>query len=104
MDSLLELFQRLRDRFRRESLSRELEEEVCFHRSLLERDARAAGVPDDAVAHAAQGRLGNPTRYREESRDMWSLGAVDEWIQDLHYAIRSIRSVPSFSIVVTLTL
>lgn len=104
MPTLAELARRLWDRVHRERLSRELEDELRFHRSLIERDARAAGLAEPAAARAARARLGNHTHYREESRDMWSLGAIDDWMQDLHYALRSIRATPGFSLVVTLTL
>jgi putative ABC transport system permease protein len=103
-----ELLHRLGDRVRRERLTRELDDELRFHRSMLERDAQqthttqtAHGVP---AADEARVRLGNTTYYREETRDMWSLGAVDDLAQDLNYALRAVRAAPAFTLVVTLTL
>ncbi|HEV2180842.1 MAG TPA: ABC transporter permease, partial [Gemmatimonadaceae bacterium] len=91
----LELLRRLRDRFGRDRLARELEEELRFHRALLERDRLAGDT---------RRRLGNITRYREETRDMWSLGSLDDLLLDLRFVFRVLRSEPAFSIVVTLTL
>jgi putative ABC transport system permease protein len=90
----LELFNRLRDRLNRRSLARELDDEIALHRRLLERDA----------GNVFRERFGNDTHYREETRDMWSLGLVDDLLQDLRFAMRAIRATPSFSFVVTLTL
>ena len=102
--TLLELLNRLRDRLRRDALARELDEELRFHRALLKRDA-TLGPSDhnDATDHAAR-RLGNATYYREETRAMWSLGTLDEFLNDLRFVLRTIRATPAFSIVVTLTL
>lgn len=91
----LELLRRLRDRFRRERLTRELDEELRLHRALLERDR---------VAGDTHRQLGNLTRYREETRDMWSLGWFDDLLLDLRFVFRALRSEPAFSLVVTLTL
>ncbi|HEX4683379.1 MAG TPA: ABC transporter permease [Gemmatimonadaceae bacterium] len=90
--TLRELVNRLRDRVFRERLSRELEEELRFHRAMLERDEGNAC------------RLGNTTYYREETRAMWSLGNIDDWMQDVRYAFRALRATPAFALVVTLTL
>jgi hypothetical protein len=62
--TLLELFNRLRDRLRRDALARELDEELRFHRALLKRDATLGPSDDnDAIDQAAR-RLGNATYYR----------------------------------------
>lgn len=95
MATLREFLNRWRDRIRRDALSAELEEELRHHRQMLERDA----------AHGANDRrLGNVTFYREEARAMWSLGPLDELLNDVRYALRAIRRTPGFSAVVTLTI
>ncbi len=91
----LELLRRLHDRFRRERLARELEEELRLHRALLERDRLAGDT---------RRRLGNVTRYREETRDMWSLGSFDDLMLDLRFVFRALKSELGFSLAVTLTL
>src|SRR5205823_870892 len=87
-----------------ERLRRELDEELRFHRGMLERDARSARVPEHQIAYAIAAQLGNATYYREESQDMWSLGVVDDVIRDIHYALRALRATPGFSLIVTLVL
>src|SRR5579884_2232930 len=88
-----ELLNRLRDRASRDRLSLELEEELRFHRAMLERDGGQMRTD-----------FGNTTYYREETRAMWSLGSIDDWMQDIRYGMRALRAAPMFSLVVTLTL
>ena len=87
-----ELIARLRDRFQRDRLSAELDEELRYHRALLERD------------HTADRTIGNVTYYREETRAMWSLGLADDLIHDVRYAARVLRRDLGFTAAVVLTL
>src|SRR5690242_16591145 len=88
-----ELLGRLRDRFRRDELSAELDEELRHHRALLNRDG--------LESHRS---LGNVTYYKEEARAMWSLGIVDHLLQDLRYAVRVLRRDLGFTAAVVVTL
>ncbi|HTJ22183.1 MAG TPA: ABC transporter permease [Gemmatimonadaceae bacterium] len=88
-----ELFNRLRDRFRRDRLAAELEEELRYHSQLLERDA-----------HTCRRSFGNSTYYREETRAMWSLGIIDDLLHDVRYAARVLRRDALFTAAVVVTL
>ena len=83
---------RLRDRIRRDRLQAELDEELGYHRALLERDG-----PSQSRS------LGNVTWYREETRAVWSLGVIDDLLHDLRYAARVLRRDRGFTIAVALT-
>jgi len=89
---LRELLARLRDRVHRDRLSAELDEELRYHQTLLERDQTAGRT------------IGNVTYYREETRTMWSLGLVDDLIHDARYTARVLRRDRGFAAAVVLTL
>ena len=89
---------RLIDWFRRDKLEAELRDEIRFHHSSLERDARAS----DPVS--VRRRLGNTTRAIEESRERWSIPWLDQLQADVRYAVRGLRRSPGFSLGVIATL
>jgi predicted permease len=85
---------RLRDWLRRDRLDAELADELRFHQEQLERDGGAA----------AARRLGNLTRLKESTRDLWAIRWLDDLIQDARYAVRGLRRSPGFAATVILTL
>src|SRR5262245_37375863 len=98
----MEWFQRLWDWFRRGRLERELAEELGVHREQLERDARAEGKDCQSAGYVARKRLGDMTRYREESRERWSWPWLDHFLRDARYALRGLRRSPGFALTVIL--
>src|SRR4030095_7666232 len=95
---------RLIDWLRRDSLERELAEELRFHQGQLERDATAASGNTGPDQDAARRRLGNQTRIREDARERWSVPVLDHLQQDVRYALRGIRRAPAFAATVIATL
>ena len=96
--------QRLLDRFRRDRLGADLEEELRFHREQAERDARATGMSELEARRAASRALGNVTLAREAARERWSIPSVEHFLRDVRLALRSLARSPGFTATVILTL
>ena len=101
---LRELFNRLRDRTRRDRLDCEIDEELHFHQSMLERDQLARGVAAEDAHREGAIMLGNRGLLKENVRATWGLGLIDDLLQDLRYATRVLRNNLVFSTAVVLTL
>ena len=95
---------RLHDWIRRDSLDRELEDELQFHRNQLERDAAARGAEPAEAQTIARRRLGNLTRIHEDARERWSIPWLDHLQQDVRFALRGLRRSPGFTATVIITL
>ena len=82
----------------------ELDDEIAFHLS-EEADDRAAGGLAPAQARLAAKRdFGNVALIRETTREVWGWGSAERLIQDVRFAVRSLRRNPGFAFVAILTL
>lgn len=99
-----EFLARVRDWFRRDALDREMQEELAFHRRLLERDATVAGADVATARFSASKRLGNVTLAREDARQRWSIPVLEQMWRDVRYALRGLRRSPGFTLTVVITL
>jgi putative ABC transport system permease protein len=99
-----EWMNRLIDVFRRNTLDRELAEELEFHARHLERDAADEGLTPEAARLKARRQLGNLTAVAEDTRTYWSFRWMDHLRQDLRFAWRGLRRTPGFTATVVLVL
>ncbi len=74
----------------------EIEEELDYHLAMKERE----GVD----ARTARLRLGNPTRWKEETRAQGILTWLESLARDLSYSWRQLRRTPTVTLVVVATL
>jgi len=83
---------RLRALLRRRQLERDLEDELAFHLAMR------GDTPE------ARRRFGNPTLWKERTRDLWTFPALETFAQDVRYAGRLLRKSPVFAAVAILSL
>lgn len=97
---------------RKESLEREVDDELAFHLEMRERALRARGLDAEAARAEAQRQFGDIERVRRScvTHDQERLAAMqrttrlDELRQDLAYALRSARRYPLFTVLVAFTI
>ena len=98
------LWLRLRALAGRRRLDRDLEDELAFHLAMREEEHCAAGLAPEAARAAARRELGNPTAWKETSRDLWTFATVETFWQDLRYGARQLRRTPGFALTGAITL
>src|SRR5215467_12249545 len=86
---------RLRALIGRRRLDRDLEDELAFH--MAERAARVGPFE-------ARRNFGNPTLWKETTREMWTFDWLEVLGKDLRYALRTLGRSPGFTVVAALTL
>ena len=93
---------RIRDLFR--DRERELDEELRFHLEEEATERLAAGMNATDARFAARRELGNVGLVREETRAAWSWTFVEQALQDLRYAVRTVLHSPAFTVLAVLSL
>src|ERR1051326_4734773 len=97
--SLREAFNRIRSFFRKDSLDRELDDEIAAHVEMAVEENIARGISAREARRQALVRFGGVQQARETYRDSRGLPWLDVLTQDLSFTFRTLRRDRSFTIV-----
>jgi predicted permease len=101
---LRRLFAKLNNFFHRRRADQELDREIASHLALLEDEFLRRGLTPEDARLAARRAYGGVEQAKELHRDERSLFWLEQALQDLRHAWRSLRKSPTFVLVALLSL
>jgi putative ABC transport system permease protein len=82
----------------------DLDRDIREHIERETQDNIDRGMPPEEARYAAVRKFGNVTRVMEETREVWTVRWLDELLQDLGYALRTMARSRAFAAVAIVTL
>lgn len=82
---------------RRRQKEAELREELEFHLEEEAQERRADGLTEEEAGYAARRDLGNYTLVQEDTRAAWGWTLLEQFIQDVRYAVRTMAANKTIS-------
>src|SRR5262249_3260718 len=95
---------KLRWMMQRRQREAELQEELEFHLSEETERQEDSGLSKDDARYAARRELGNLGLVREDTQATWGWNLLEQFLQDLRYAFRTMKANRLFTLLAILTL
>jgi predicted permease len=89
---------------RRAQREREITSEIQTHLELEAGEHRERGLPPNEARDAARRAFGNVAIVTEDTRAAWGWTAAEQFVQDVRYALRTMRRSPGFALTAILSL
>ncbi len=92
------IMHRLHSLLRRSRAEADLQREIELHFEQLVKEAVASGMSESEARRMAHREFGPVETTKEECRDARRVNAIENFVRDVRYAVRMIRTKPGFSI------
>jgi len=95
---------RLKSIFRRRRTESELDEELQFHLDHKIEEGLAEGLSPEEARYKALRAMGGLEQRKEEIRDARGIHWLTDFVDDVRYAVRSLRRTPGLAAVIVVTI